>query len=54
MKILLKTATVIESNSPFHTKTVDILIEDGKIKDIEKKMRKFILAGIPNFTGIII
>ncbi len=38
MKILLKTATVIESNSPFHTKTVDILIEDGKIKDISDKI----------------
>ncbi len=34
MKILLKNATVLESNSPFHSKTVDIFIEDGKIKDI--------------------
>ena len=34
MKILLKSATVLERNSPFHTKTVDIFIENGKIKDI--------------------
>tara|TARA_B100000575_G_scaffold238895_1_gene201334 strand:- start:15986 stop:17242 length:1257 start_codon:yes stop_codon:yes gene_type:complete len=38
MKILLKTATVLEGSSPFHTKTVDILIEDGKIKDISDKI----------------
>ncbi len=34
MKIILKSATVLESDSTFHSKTVDILIEDGKIKDI--------------------
>ena len=38
MKILLKTATVLERNSPFHTKTVDILIENGKIKEISDKI----------------
>ena len=34
MKILLKNATVLEHKSPFHTKTVDILIVDGKIKEL--------------------
>ena len=38
MKILLKNATVLENKSPFHTKTVDILIEDGKIKDISESI----------------
>ena len=38
MKILLKTAIVLDSSSPFHTKTVDILIEDGKIKEISDKI----------------
>ena len=38
MKILLKNATVLEHKSPFHTKTVDILIEDGKIKDISESI----------------
>ena len=34
MKILLKSSTVLDHNSPFHSKTVDILIQDGKIVDI--------------------
>ena len=38
MKILLKSATVLERNSPFHTKTVDIFIENGKIKDISNSI----------------
>ena len=38
MKILLKNATVLEHKSPFHTKTVDILIVDGKIKDISESI----------------
>ena len=38
MKILLKGATVLERNSPFHTKTVDIFIENGKIKDISNSI----------------
>ena len=38
MKILLKSATVLERNSSFHTKTVDILIENGKIKDISNSI----------------
>ena len=38
MKILLKNATVLEHKSPFHTKTVDILIKDGKIKDISESI----------------
>ena len=38
MKILLKNATVLEHKSPFHTKTVDILIVDGRIKDISESI----------------
>ena len=38
MKILLKSATVLERNSSFHTKTVDIFIENGKIKDISSSI----------------
>ncbi len=34
MNFLLKAATVIDPTSPFHQQTVDILIEDGTITDI--------------------
>lgn len=34
MKILLRAATIIDSKSPFHHKTMDILIHDGSIKKI--------------------
>ncbi|WP_299896008.1 dihydroorotase [uncultured Aquimarina sp.] len=35
MNFLLKAATVIDPSSPFHNQTVDILIENGIIKDID-------------------
>jgi len=35
MKLLLKAATVIDPSSSFHNQTVDILIENGIIKDID-------------------
>ncbi|WP_299602116.1 dihydroorotase [uncultured Aquimarina sp.] len=35
MNLLLKAATVIDHSSPFHHQTVDILIENGIIKDID-------------------
>lgn len=35
MKFLLKAATIIDPKSPFHHQTVDILIEDGTIVDIQ-------------------
>ncbi|MBW1295158.1 dihydroorotase [Aquimarina litoralis] len=35
MNFLLKAATVIDPSSPFHHQTVDILIENGIIKDID-------------------
>ena len=38
MKILLKKATVLDQKSPFNTRTVDILIIDGKIKDISERI----------------
>jgi dihydroorotase len=34
MKILLRAATIIDSKSPFHNKSMDILIHDGYIKKI--------------------
>jgi len=34
MNVLLKTAVIIDSTSPFHKKKMDILIEDGIIKEI--------------------
>lgn len=34
MKLLIKSATILDSNSPFHKKTVDILVENGIIKKI--------------------
>ncbi|WP_299252051.1 dihydroorotase [uncultured Aquimarina sp.] len=35
MNLLLKAATIIDPSSPFHNQTVDILIENGIIKDID-------------------
>ena len=34
MKILLRAATIIDSKSPFHNQTMDILIQDGYINQI--------------------
>lgn len=34
MQVLIKQAKVLDTGSDFHNKVVDILIEDGKIKDI--------------------
>ena len=36
MKLLIKSATIIDSSSPFHNKKQDILIENGKISKISK------------------
>lgn len=38
MKILLKNAIIIDRSSPLHCQTVSILIEDGIIKEIDKKI----------------
>jgi dihydroorotase len=34
MKIIIREAKIIDSTSPFHNKTVDILIVDGLIKKL--------------------
>lgn len=36
MKILLKSATIVDKSSPFHLQTKDIFIENGTITQIEK------------------
>ena len=38
MKVLIKQAKVIDSNSSFHSKVKDILVEDGVITKIEDKI----------------
>ena len=38
MNVLLKSATVIDKQSSFDQQKVDILIEDGIIKNIEKEI----------------
>jgi len=38
MNLLIKSATVIDPNSPFHQKVADILVEDGFITLIAKKI----------------
>ena len=38
MIILIKQATIVDSKSPFHNKTVDILIEKGVITQIKNKI----------------
>lgn len=39
MKVLLKSATIIDSSSPFHLKKKDILIENGKFKKIANSIK---------------
>ncbi len=51
MKILLQAVRIIDSNSPYHGKVRDILVQDGNITDIatdlkKKKVNKT-LTGIP-------
>lgn len=38
MNILIKSATVIDSNSPYNGKTVDILVENGNIVSLAQKV----------------
>ncbi len=38
MKFLFKNATIIDPNSKYNGKTTDVLIEDGKIVEIKKKI----------------
>ena len=38
MKILLKDATIIDSNSPLHCQTLSLLIDNGVIKEISDKI----------------
>jgi dihydroorotase len=38
MNVLIKQATIVDSKSPFHNKTVDILIEKGVITQIKSKI----------------
>ncbi len=38
MKVLLKSVKIIDPNSSFHNKELDIFIENGKIKDIGKSI----------------
>ncbi len=40
MVLLLKSAKIIDANSPFHHQTKDILVEDGIIKSIENQINK--------------
>lgn len=39
MHILIKSAKIIDSNSPFHLKTKDVLIENGKITKISSSIK---------------
>ena len=39
MNILIKSATIIDSKSEFHNQTLDILVEKGTIKRIEKSIK---------------
>ena len=39
MNILLKSATIVDSQSAYHKQTVDILIENGSISKIAKKIK---------------
>src|SRR5699024_5910641 len=39
MKVLIKSAKIIDSQSSFHQKKMDILIEDGKIAEIAPEIK---------------
>ncbi len=38
MITLIKSATIIDSSSPFHQQKKDILIQDGRIKKIDSNI----------------
>ena len=40
MSILIKSAKIIDANSKFNGKTLDILIVNGKIKEIDNSISK--------------
>ena len=40
MSILIRQAKIVDSQSPFHNKVVDVLIENGKISNIGKNISK--------------
>lgn len=40
MKILIKAAKIIDNESPYHNKTMDIFIQDGVIKEISAEINK--------------
>ena len=51
MNSLIKSATIIDKNSEFHNKTVDILIRNGIISDISadiKNPKNFLEIRFPN------
>ncbi|WP_452220756.1 dihydroorotase [Lacinutrix salivirga] len=39
MNVLIKSATILDSKSEFHNKTVDVLIEKGSISEISKSIK---------------
>ncbi|MCH7535499.1 MAG: hypothetical protein IH948_07100 [Bacteroidetes bacterium] len=39
MEILIKSARIIDLNSRFHNKKLDVLLKDGQIKRIDKNIR---------------
>jgi dihydroorotase len=39
MQVLIRQAKITDKNSPFNNKVVDILIEDGIIKDIAASLK---------------
>ncbi len=48
MKLLLKSATIIDRESKYHRQQLDILIEDGRIKEIEKSIKTSVDKTIKN------
>ncbi len=52
MNALIKSAKIIDNNSPFNGKTVDILIENGTISKIEKSIKNINNVKEIDFDGL--
>ena len=53
MKILILQVTILDEGSPYHQQKVDILLENGIIKNIQSKIEKTNDFEIHNFARLL-
>lgn len=54
MKILIQQVTIIDETSPFHQQKMDILLDNGKIKNIKQKIEVANDIEVYNFEGCML